>query len=256
MMKREEMAQQAKELGPWFYPFDFGDGVKAESYTPQEVAGIFETRREMAERAVRQHFGARLPEISCLDIGCHEGFYTLAMARLGVGRVAGLDVREENLRRARFAAAAMGCPQIRFLQGNCEQLPSAATGQHELTLFLGVLYHLENPMLALRNVAAVTKELCVIETQVIDEVTGQTEWGAQAWTHPYQGALAVIDETVEHSAEVRETGATPLALCPSPRALETMLRHAGFRKIERVAPAPGAYEQLARGKRVVYAAYK
>jgi 2-polyprenyl-3-methyl-5-hydroxy-6-metoxy-1,4-benzoquinol methylase len=255
-MTPQEKAQRARELGPWFYPHDFGDGVRAESYTPAEVAGIFETRREMAERAVRGYFGGRLRDISCLDVGCHEGFYSLAMARLGVGRVAGLDVREENLTKARFAAAASGYPELNFLQGNCERLNLRDTGQHELTLFLGVLYHLENPMLALRHIAAITRELCVVETQVIDEVVGETEWGARAWTHPYQGACAVIDESVQHSAEVRETGATPLALCPSPRALETMLRHAGFRRLETVPPQPGAYEQLARGKRMVVAAYK
>src|SRR5689334_8417811 len=142
-MERESIKRQAKELGPWFYPYDFGHGVKAESYTPPEVSGIFETRREMAERAVREYFGERLKNISCLDIGCHEGFYSFAMARLGVGRVAGLDVREENLRKARFAADAMGFPQLQFQQGNCEQLRVSEHGAHELTLFLGVLYHLE-----------------------------------------------------------------------------------------------------------------
>jgi tRNA (mo5U34)-methyltransferase len=255
-MERELIERQAKELGPWFYPYDFGQGVKAESYTPPEVAGIFETRREMVESAVRAHFGQRLKDISCLDIGCHEGFYSFAMARLGVTRVTGLDVRTENLRKARFAAEAMGLAQVQLQQGNCEHLSVDLNGAHELTLFLGVLYHLENPMLALRNVAAVTKELCVVETQVIDEVSGETEWGARAWTHPYQGACAVIDESVQHAADVHETGATPLALCPSYLALETMLRHAGFSRIERVKPPSDAYEQLARGKRVVVAAYK
>lgn len=256
LMTPQEKAQRAKELGAWFYPYDFGDGVRAESYTPPEVAGIFETRREMTERAVRGYFGSRLGEVSCLDIGCHEGFYSFALARMGATRITGLDVREENLRKARFAAEAMGHGQIRFTQGNCEQLSVEAHGAHELTFFLGVLYHLENPMLALRNVAAVTKELCVVETQVIDEVAGETEWGARAWTHPYQGVCAVIDESVQHAADVRETGATPLALCPSPKALETMLRHAGFRRIETIQPLPDSYEQLARGKRVVVAAYK
>jgi hypothetical protein len=35
-----------------------------------------------------------------------------------------------------------------------------------------------------------------------------------------------------------------------------MLRHAGFRKVEFIRPAAGAYEQHARGKRVVVAAWK
>ena len=40
------------------------------------------------------------------------------------------------------------------------------------------------------------------------------------------------------------------------QSLEAMLKHAGFRRIERIAPPPDAYEQHRRGKRVVCAAYK
>jgi hypothetical protein len=123
-------------------------------------------------------------------------------------------------------------------------------------LFLGVLYHLENPMLCLRNLSSVTKELCILETQVVDEVEGTTEWGAREWRHPYQGVLAVIDESKEFDAEVPESGATPVALCPSPKALQHLLKQAGFRRLEIITPPPGAYEQHARGKRIVCAAYK
>ena len=256
-MTHEQMQQKIAELAPWFYPFDFGGGLKAPSKIPPEVEGIFETRLEMVSRAVKAHFGARLPEIACLDVGCHEGFYSVAMARLGVGEVMGLDVHEGNLRKARFVAEAQGLRQITFHLANVQRLPVDEVGEFEVTLFLGLLYHLENPMLSLRNAAAVTKELCIVETQVIDEVEGATEWGAQAWTRPYNGVLAVIDESGEfYSADAEETGSTPVALCPSPNALRFLLQQAGFRKVEIVPPPSGAYEQLARGKRLVVAAYK
>jgi tRNA (mo5U34)-methyltransferase len=256
-MTRQQKQERIAELAPWFYPFDFGDGLRAVSKIPIEVEGIFETRREMVERAAVEYFGARLGEINCLDVGCHEGFYSFAMAHLGIGRVIGVDVRESNLRRARFVAQANGYAQVTFRQGNCERLTAPELGRFELTLFLGVLYHLENPMLCLRNVASLTKELCIVETQVADEVEGETEWGAREWKRPYQGVMAVIDESGEfHSDDGEETGSTPVALCPSSNALMFLLKQAGFRKVEVVSPAPGAYEQLARGKRLVCAAYK
>ena len=34
----------------------------------------------MVESAVESHFGERQRNLECLDIGCHEGFYSLAMA--------------------------------------------------------------------------------------------------------------------------------------------------------------------------------
>ena len=255
-MTSQEMASRIAELAPWFYPFDLGHGVRTESAIPAAVTGIFETRLAMLNQAVDRHFGPRLAEASCLDLGCHEGFYTVAMARRGMRRVVGMDVREVNLRKARFVAEALGLCNVSFFVGNCEELNAEKVGQFDLTLFLGVLYHLENPMLCLRNLSAVTRELSIVETQVIDEVEGATEWGAREWTRAYQGALAVIDESAEFHTDIRETGGTPVALCPSPKALEFMLRQAGFRRVEFVPPPPGAYEQHQRGKRLVCAAYK
>jgi ubiquinone/menaquinone biosynthesis C-methylase UbiE len=190
----------------------------------------------MMERVVRAHFGARIGEVDCLDIGCHEGFYSLALARMGARRVIGLEPREESLRRARFILAATGADNLEFRQGQVENLAAEGT-VYPLTLFLGVLYHVMDPMLCLRNISAATGELCVIETQVVDEVEGVTEWGAREWTRPYAGILALIDETGEFKDGNRETGIAPLVSCPSPRALETMLRHVGFRKIEFIPQA-------------------
>jgi hypothetical protein len=111
-------------------------------------------------------------------------------------------------------------------------------------------------MHCLRQVAALSGEMCIVETQVVDEVEGASEWGAREWLRPYQGILALIDETGEFDAGGRETGVTPMATCPSPKALRFMLRQAGFRRVEQIPPHEGAYEQHARGKRVVYAAWK
>jgi SAM-dependent methyltransferase len=245
-----QIQQGIQELGPWFYPFDFGDGLKTVSAVPPEVTAIFDTRLRMVEQSVKGYFGDRRPD--CLDIGCHEGFYSLAMARLGM-KVTGIDAREENLRRARFVAEGLGV-RVDYELGKVESLDLGRTWP--LTLFLGVLYHVEDPMRCLRQVAAVTGEMCVIETQVVDEVEGYAEWGAREWTRPYHGILALIDESGEFNAGNRETGVTPMATCPSPRALLFMLRQAGFRRAEILTPHEGAYEQHARGKRVVCAAWK
>jgi len=243
------------QLSPWFYEFDLGDLGRTTSELPAEALPIHATRLSMVERVMRGYFGERVPHIRCIDAGCHEGFYSVAMARMGMREVHGFDVREASLEKARFIASALKLRNISFAAGNCESLPQYQE-PFELCLFLGVLYHLENPMLCLRNLARITSEICIVETQVADEVEGSTEWGSRLWTRPYQGVLALIDESAEFYDERPETGATPIATCPSLKALRVMLRHAGFRKTEILEPPPGAYEQLARGKRVVCVAYK
>ena len=211
----------------------------------------------MVNAAIDKRFSPfRLRQIACLDIASHEGFYSVEMAKRGIPHVLGVDVRDDSLHKARFVASALGLQGLAFENMNAEQIRPETVGQFELTLFLGLLYHLENPMLCLRNASAVTTEMCVVETQVIDEVEGETEWGASGWKRKYQGVLALIDETPEFNQNNRETGATPLATCPSRTGLVSMLKHAGFARIEFIAPPAQAYEQLARGKRVVCAAYK
>lgn len=245
--------QRLKELGPWFYEFDLGEYGRTTSDLPPEVQPIHQTRLEMVERVVDQHFHGRLDRVRCLDIGCHEGFYTVAMARKGMREVRGIDVRAASLTKARFVTDLLGLKNVAYAESNVEDIGNE---RYDLVLFLGVLYHLENPILALRNISRITGELCVLETQVVDEVEGSTEWGAQAWTRPYHGVLALIDESGEFYNQNAETGASPVATCPSPKALEFMLRQAGFRRTEIIQPPPGAYEQHRRGKRVVCAAYK
>ncbi|HWE53064.1 MAG TPA: methyltransferase domain-containing protein [Bryobacteraceae bacterium] len=255
-MTPAEIRQGITDLGPWFYRFEFGNGIETTPAIPAAVVDIFDTRLRMVNAALDAHFGNRLAQAECVDIGCHEGFYSLALARRGVKSVTAVDARPENLKRARFVAEAMGVTGIDYRQGRVETLSSELNRKFDLTLFLGVLYHVEDPMRCLREVAAVTGELCVLETQVVDEVEGFAEWGSREWTRPYQGILAVIDETGEFDAGNRETGISPMATCPSPKALLFMLKQAGFRRAEILPAPPDAYEQHARGKRVVCAAYK
>lgn len=254
-MTADQIRHGIEQFGPWFYAFDFGDGLSTTPAIPAQVAGIHGTRLAMTEAAVAQHFGPRARGLECLDIGCHQGFYSIALARNG-WRVTGIDAREESLQSARFASEAAGFPEIQYRQDRVETLANDVGRTFDLTLFLGVLYHVEDPMLCLRQVSAVTKEMCVIETQVVDEVEGSAEWGSRDWTRPYNGILALIDESGEFHAGNRETGVTPMATCPSPRALLFMCRQAGFSRAEILTPPPDAYEQHARGKRVLCAAYK
>jgi tRNA (mo5U34)-methyltransferase len=254
-MTPEEIQSGIARLAPWFYRFDLPGGLHTTPAIPENVVPIHETRLRMALQPIEQHFGARLADVECLDIGSHEGFYSAALA-LRTRHVTGMEPRAESRERADFIARAMGLANITYREGVVETMGRDLARTFPLTLFLGVLYHVPDPVLCLRNVAEVTGELCIIETQVVDEVEGFTEWGSQEWTRRYHGVLALIDESGEFEAGNRETGIMPLVTCPSPRALRTMLIHAGFKRVEFIEPHPGAYEQLARRKRVVVAAWK
>ena len=241
-------------MGPWFYDMDLGRGLRTRSKVAASHGAIHITRREMIAGAVRNHFGDRLSRISALDVGCHEGYFSFMLSTMGVPRVHGADLRGASLEKARELSRIADYPGMDWTHCNCEDLDRHLEGVHELCLCVGLLYHLENPIRCLRQIAQRCGEMLVVETQVCGEIEGETEWGRQECLMPYQGGFALIDETCFDDNP--ETGATPLALCPSPRALETVLRALGFARVERVEPPAGGHEQMVRGARVVMVAFR
>ena len=82
-----------------------------------------------------------------LDIGCNAGFYSIEMKRRGADRVVGIDFDARYLAQARFAAEVTG-QDIEFRELSVYDV--ARLGERfDIVLFMGVLYHLRHPLLAL-----------------------------------------------------------------------------------------------------------
>ena len=84
---------------------------------------------------------------SVLDIGCNGGFYSIQMKRRGAERVLAIDSDPDYLAQARFAAEIAGC-EITFELLSVYDVGSLHE-RFDLVLFMGVLYHLRHPLLAL-----------------------------------------------------------------------------------------------------------
>ena len=82
-----------------------------------------------------------------LDIGCNAGFYSIEMKRRGAARVLGIDFDPGYLAQARFAAEVHGL-DIEFRQMSVYDVAQLQE-KFDLVLFMGVLYHLRHPLLAL-----------------------------------------------------------------------------------------------------------
>src|SRR5208282_174209 len=147
-----DVRERVAALGPWFYEFDLGEYGRTASVLPPEILPIHRTRLEMVNRVVDGYFGERVRQIRCIDVGCHEGYYSMAMARKGMREVRGVDVRELNLEKARLVTEVCGLRNVVYEQKNCEELGVGEAGRYELCQFLGLVYHLENTMLCLSNI--------------------------------------------------------------------------------------------------------
>ena len=136
----EAIRERVAALGPWFHNLDL-NGVKT---APDHFLGDYPAGKW-------RHFADAIPADlagkSVLDIGCNAGFYSLEMKRRGAARVLAIDYDEGYLQQARFAAEVTGL-DIEFAQLSAYDV-GALGERFDLVLFLGVLYHLRHPLLAL-----------------------------------------------------------------------------------------------------------
>jgi len=155
--ERNALRTRIEALGPWFQNIDL-DGIET---APDHFLGdypAFKFRR-FAD-ALPQDLEGR----SVLDIGCNAGFYSVEMKRRGAGRVLGIDTDERYLAQARLVAETLGFDDIEWR--NLSVYDVAALGERfDLVIFMGVLYHLRHPLLALDLIRAhVADELMLFQT--------------------------------------------------------------------------------------------
>ena len=141
-MSRIALREEVEALAPWFHNIDLGNGLQT---APDHFLGDYPNFK-FARFA--DALPADLTGKSVLDIGCNAGFYSIEMKRRGAPRVVGVDSDDRYLSQARLATAALGFEGIEFR--NLSVYDVAALGERfDLVIFMGVLYHLRHPLLAL-----------------------------------------------------------------------------------------------------------
>ena len=139
---RDALAREIAALAPWFHNIDLGAGLTT---APDHFLGDY-PRQKFARFA--DAIPADLSGKSVLDIGCNAGFYSIEMKRRGAARVLGIDSDDRYLAQARLASVALGFGDLEFR--NLSVYDVAALGERfDLIVFMGVLYHLRHPLLAL-----------------------------------------------------------------------------------------------------------
>ncbi len=112
----------------------------------------------------------RLPENMdgkrVLDIGAYEGFFSFECERRGA-EVTALDVKAPT--DTGFAVVhELLRSKVKHLQRSTYNLDPKEIGHFDIVLYLGVLYHLRHPLLALDRIHSVCNDLLILESQICD----------------------------------------------------------------------------------------
>jgi len=135
-----KLEAEIRALGPWFHNLRI-NGVQT---APNHFLGDYPSFKWAKFKSVVPE---DLEGRSVLDIGCNAGFYALEMKRRNAGRVVAIDSDPHYLRQAEFAARHNNA-DIEFRQMSVYDVGKLGE-KFDLVIFMGVLYHLRHPLLAL-----------------------------------------------------------------------------------------------------------
>ena len=144
---------------PWYHQIDLAPGVR----TP----GV----NDPSESLPRLCLPADLSGTTVLDIGAWDGAWSFEAERRGAQRVLATDSYSWTGAgwgtKAAFELAreALGSA-VEDQTIDVFDLSPETVGTFDVVLFLGVLYHMKDPMGALEHVASVTAGRAIIETEV------------------------------------------------------------------------------------------
>lgn len=217
-LEREALEQRIEELGPWFHNLRLNGVTTA----PNHFLGDYP---EVKFASFRDVVPADLSGKTVLDIGCNAGFYSMEMKRRGAARVLGIDTDEHYLRQARFAAEVNGI-EVEFRKMAVWDV--AALGEKfDLVIFMGVLYHLRHPLLALDLIHEhVSRDLFLFQSMQrgsrnLAKVEEDYDFNAPA---PFDEPGYPKMHFIEHRYSHDETN----WWVPNRACVEAMLRSSGF----------------------------
>ncbi len=206
----------------WYHTIDLGGGVVTK--------GVDDTPLRLSAAALPASLAGR----SVLDIGAWDGFFSFEAERRGASRVVAADYYAwrgvgwgtgQGKAGFELARQALGS-RVEDIEIDVLDLSPERIGTFDTVLFLGVLYHLPNPLLALERIAAVTTNLLILET-VVDMVG----FGRPAAAF-YPG---------------RELNGDPTNWWgPNAAAVHGMLHAVGFARVETVTPPRSTLFRAAR----------
>lgn len=142
----------------WFHTIEVGPGLKTKGHYEPIPGPLFDSFG----------IGRDLSGIRALDLGCADGAYAFELARRGA-YVTAVDIFSADAQNVEFLSRVLGLP-VAYERKTIYQLDGEP---FDLVVALGVLYHLEHPLLGLQCLNRVARKTLLLESHI------ETSWRAR-----------------------------------------------------------------------------
>jgi len=234
------------------YPWQLTEDVRVPILQP-ELESVHRTRTELMEPLVRAALDEAGPNARALDIASHEGWFAHRLLEWGASEVVAIDVRDVNVRRATLLRDHYGLPAERLAieQASVYDLSARDLGAFDVVLMIGLIYHLENPIGAIRVARSLTRGLCVVETQLTrQDAAIRTGWGiTDLYSEEPASWAARYEPPEEQATQPLAAYGGVISLIPNHAALLQAMSVAGFSQIDVPAPVADHNVQYRSGDR-------
>jgi tRNA (mo5U34)-methyltransferase len=206
------LAEEVMSVPLWWHSIDLGEGVVTPGHKSPEMLNAEWQQLQIGD----------LSGMSVLDIGAWDGWFSFRAEQAGAERVIALDWRDGEARRGFDVARAALGSTVEYVVADFMSNDLGSLGEFDLVLFLGVLYHLREPIIGLERLARLTRRHALIETEAI--TVGGSPGASICEFYPF-GELY---------------GDTTNWWTPTETALVGMCNLAGFPEVNALVPVPDA----------------
>jgi tRNA (mo5U34)-methyltransferase len=153
--RRFNFSRELAQKG-WYHSVELPDGSVTDGVIP-----LWRLRERVSYMPIPEDLrGKRV-----LDIGAWDGWFSFEMERRGADVVALDCVEVDNFLMAHEARKS----KVEYRILDVMEMSPRELGYFDIVLFLGVLYHLKHPLIALEKVCELTRDLAIVESYVIDD---------------------------------------------------------------------------------------
>ncbi len=158
--QREDLRKLFDGLKPWHHLIDVhGVPTKTESAWGEPLDHPIPLWEKVSRLLPPLH-GEKV-----LDIGCNDGFFVFECKKSGAEHVVGIEADLHFYRHAALINDLLGWGGIEIKNMSAYDI-QPSLGSFDITLLLGVLYHLKNPMDVLGKLSAITTDIMIVESAV------------------------------------------------------------------------------------------